>query len=232
MRILRSLLLLGSTAFNFLALKHLRLNQTTTIGFLIPLTVAVLAGPLFGEWIGWRRSLAIVIGFLGILLALRPGVSALHPAYLFAFASMLCYSLVSLLTRHLGAIDRAEVTLFYSLLAGTFLMDPFALAHGCWPAGGLIWALLLSMGCYGALGHYLFIVAHRYAPASSIAPLLYVSLLTHATTGALVFGQLPDGWTLCDAAIVILSGPYLFLRVRITARAAAVAMTSEAAAQR
>jgi drug/metabolite transporter (DMT)-like permease len=88
------------------------------------------------------------------------------------------------------------------------------------------------MGVYGGLGHYLFILAHRYAPASIVAPFLYISLITHSTAGYLVFGHVPDAWTLSGAAIVILSGPYLFQRERATLRAAAVAITSEATPQR
>jgi drug/metabolite transporter (DMT)-like permease len=231
-QIVRSLLLLGSTAFNFLALRHLRLDQTTTIGFLTPLMVALLAGPFLGEWIGWRRTVAIVVGFAGILLAIRPGFNAVHPAVLLSLGSMLCYAVFSLVTRYLAPFDRAEVTLFYSLLAGTVIMGPFALYEWTWPSSPFIWFLLLSMGFYGGLGHYLFIVAHRHAPASTIAPFLYVTLITHSTAGYLVFGQVPDAWTLGGAAIVILSGLYLFQRERVTARAAAVAMTSEAVPQR
>jgi drug/metabolite transporter (DMT)-like permease len=228
----RSLLLLGSTAFNFLALRHLRLDQTTTIGFLTPLVVALLAGPFLGEWIGWRRAVAIAVGFAGILVAIRPGAAPVHPAVLLSLAGMLCYAVFSLVTRFLAPFDRAEVTLFYSLLAGSVVVAPFALADWVWPAGPLVWALLLSMGFYGGLGHYLFILAHRHAPASRIAPFLYITLLTHSTAGFLVFDQVPDAWTLGGAAIVIASGLYLFLRERVTVRAAAVAMTSEAAPQR
>jgi drug/metabolite transporter (DMT)-like permease len=231
-QVLRSFLLLGSTAFNFFALKYLRLDQTVTVGFLTPLTVAVLAGPILGEWIGWRRSIAIAVGFGGILIALRPGVASVHPAFLLSFASMLCYAAFSLVTRYLAAFDRAEVTLFYSLLAGALVAAPFAFVEWVWPADRLEWLLLLSLGVYGALGHYIFIVAHRYAPASTIAPFLYVSLLTHSTAGYLVFGQVPDAWTLGGAAVVILSGLYLLQRERETLRAPAVAMTSEAAPQR
>ena len=101
-QIVRSFLLLGSTAFNFLALRHLRLDQTTTVGFLTPLTVALLAGPFLGEWIGWRRAIAIVVGFAGILVAIRPGIAEVNPAFLLAFAGMLCYAVFSLVTRYLA----------------------------------------------------------------------------------------------------------------------------------
>jgi drug/metabolite transporter (DMT)-like permease len=232
MQIVRSFLLLSSTAFNFLALRHLRLDQTTTIGFLTPLTVAVLAGPFLGEWIGWRRAIAIGIGFAGILVALRPGLTAVHYAFGFSLAGMLSYAVFSLVTRYLASYDSAEVTLFYSLLAGSILMAPFAIMEWQWPRDTFVWFLLLSMGFYGGLGHYLFIVAHRYAPASTIAPFLYISLLTHSTAGYFVFGQVPDQWTLTGAAIVILTGLYLLHRERITARAAAVEMTAKAVPQR
>jgi drug/metabolite transporter (DMT)-like permease len=231
-QIARSFLLLGSTTFNFLALKHLRLDQTTTVGFLTPLTVALLAGPMLGEWIGWRRMVAILIGFCGILVAIRPGFADVHPAFLIAFAGMLCYATFSIVTRYLAAFDKPEVTLFYSLLAGTLIVAPFALAGWIWPADTFTWLLLLSMGAYGGLGHYLFILAHRHAPASIIAPFLYISLLTHSTAGYLVFGQLPDRWTLGGAAIVIVSGLYLLQRERATSRAAAVEMTTQATPQR
>lgn len=227
-QIFRSFLLLSSTAFNFLALRHLRLDQTTTIGFLTPLTVAILAGPFLGEWIGWRRAIAIIVGFGGILVALRPGAGTFHYAFLFSLTSMLSYAVFSLVTRYLAAHDSSEVTLFYSLLAGTVVMAPLALYDWVWPSTTFLWLLLLSMGIFGGLGHYLFILAHRYSPASIIAPFLYISLLTHSTAGYLVFGQVPDTWTLCGAGIVVLSGFYLLHRERVTARAAAVEMTTEA----
>ena len=232
LQLLRSLLLLSATAFNFLALRHLRLDQTTTIGFLTPLTVAVLAGPFLGEWIGWRRVSASLVGFAGILVALRPGYGEFHPAFLLSFGAMLSYAVFSLITRHLAGFDRAEVTLFYSLFAGTVMVAPLALLQWVWPASTVEWVLLFSMGVYGGLGHYVFILAHRYAPASTVAPFLYISLLTHSTAGFLVFGQVPDWWTLSGAAVVILSGLYLFQRERATLRAAAVAITSEATPQR
>lgn len=231
-QIVRSVLLLGSTAFNFLALRHLRLDQTTTIGFLTPLVVAVLAGPFLGEWIGWRRAIAVMVGFGGILLAVRPGYGEFHPAFMFSFASVFCYAVFSILTRYLAAFDKAEVTLFYSLLAGTLIMAPFAISDWIWPQSTILWVLLLALGFFGGLGHYLFILAHRYAPASAVAPFLYVSLITHTTAGYLAFAQIPDRWTLAGAAVVILSGLYLFQRERVTARARAVEMTSEAVPQR
>jgi drug/metabolite transporter (DMT)-like permease len=123
------------------------------------------------------------------------------------------------------------VTLFYSLLAGTILVAPLAWAQWVPPEGFAGWVLMLSPGLYGGLGHYLFIIAHRYAPASTLMPFIYITLITHSTAGYIVFGQLPDAWTIGGAAVVVLSGLYLLHRERVTLRAAAVSMTVDAAKQ-
>ena len=221
-QLVRSLLLLGSTAANFFALQHLRIDQTTTIGFLTPLTVALLAGPILGEWVGWRRFLAIMVGFCGVLLAIRPGFVEVHPAFLFSLGSMCCYALFSIMTRHLARFDPPEVTLFYSMLAGTFLVAPFAWVAWIAPPDTTAVVLLCTIGVWGAIGHYLFIVAHRYAQAAVIAPFVYISLISHSGAGYLVFGHVPDAWTLAGALIVIGSGLYIIHRERVLARTAIV----------
>ncbi len=216
----RSVLLLASTVFNFFALQTLRLDQTMTVQFLTPLTVALLAGPLLGEWVGWRRMLAILVGFGGILVAVRPGFTEFQPALALIFGSMLAYAGFSLMTRSLSTVDAPEVTLFYSLFAGTFIMAPFAFAEWVWPDHWLTWLLLGTIGMWAAGGHYLFIIAHRYAPASVLAPFVYMALITHSAAGYFAFGQLPDAWTLGGAAIVVASGLYLIHRERVRARQA------------
>lgn len=212
----RSVLMLFSTVLNFLALRHLQLDQTQTVYFLAPFIVALLAGPFLGEWVGWRRMLAILFGFTGILVVVRPGYAPMHPALAFAFGSMLCYSGFMLLTRYLATYDAPEVTLFYSLLAGTYVMAPFAIVDWVWPAEPRIWLLLASMGLWGGLGHYIFIIAYRHAPASTLAPFIYLGLITHTIGGYIAFGQVPDSWTVAGAAIVIASGVFLVHRERVT----------------
>ncbi len=216
-QVFRSFLMLGSTAFNFMALKTLRLDQTLTIGFLAPFIVALLAGPFLGEWIGWRRMVAIAVGFCGILVVVRPGYTAIEIGMLYASISMLCYAIFMLLTRYLSRFDPPEVTIFYSMLAGVFVMAPFALVEWIWPQDAFTWVMLLSTGLWGGLGHYIFILAYRHAPASTLAPFIYFGLITHTTLGYLVFDQLPDIWTMSGALIVIASGVYLVHREHVIA---------------
>jgi drug/metabolite transporter (DMT)-like permease len=219
-QIARSVLLLGATLFNFVALRHLRLDQTVTIQFLAPLLVTLLAGPILGEWVGWRRLVAILVGFGGILVVVRPGFADIHPAVLFSLASMLSYALFILSTRYLAAHDRAANTLFYSLLAGTLFVAPLAILDWVWPANTSTWLLLLSLGFWGGAGHYVFILAHRWAPASSIAPFIYTQLLSSTVFGFALFGDVPDRWTLAGSAIIIASSIYLLYRERATSRGA------------
>ncbi len=120
----RSALLLLSTALNFFALQFLQLDEALSILFSTPFIVAVLCGPLLGEWVGWRRWIAIGVGFLGVLLVARPGFGGLHPAALLSLGSAVCYSLYSISTRVLARSDSSETTLFYSNLVGALAMLP------------------------------------------------------------------------------------------------------------
>jgi len=129
---LRSGLMVVTTGFNFVALRYLQLDQTITIFFLTPLVVAALAGPLLDEWIGWHRMLAVVAGFLGVLLVIHPGFGTLHWAMLLALVATFGYALYNLATRYLSAFDPARVTQTYTPLAGFVIMAPFAFAAWQW----------------------------------------------------------------------------------------------------
>ena len=212
----RSFLMVATTTCNFIAVRYLRLDQTVSIAFLAPLVVAALAGPYLGEWVGWRRMLAIVTGFIGILIVVRPGFAEVHPAFLVSFAAMIAYALFMLVTRKLSVFDPPLVTLFYALLVGTIGGAPIALAQWVWPQTATQWLLLLSLGAFGGFGHYLLIHAYRLAPASSVTPFLYFQLLSMVGLGYLIFGDVPDHWTMAGSAVVIASGLYLVHRERMS----------------
>jgi drug/metabolite transporter (DMT)-like permease len=213
-QIVRSAFMVVTTGFNFVALQYLQLDQTITIFFSTPLIVAALAGPLLGEWVGWHRVVAIVAGFLGVLLVMHPGLGTMHWAMLLVLIATLGYALYNLATRYLASFDPAAVTQTYTPLAGVVLIAPFALAAWQWPVNAWQWLLLASLGLWGGLGHWLLILAHRSAPASALAPFIYLGLIWMSVAGFLIFGQVPTWWTLSGAAIVILAGLYLLYRER------------------
>jgi drug/metabolite transporter (DMT)-like permease len=212
---IRSLLLLGSTALNFFAVKYLQLAETVSIMFAGPLLVALMSGPMLGEWPGPRRLVAIAVGFLGVLVITRPGFGGMHPAALLSVLGCICYSFYSLATRKLAAFDSPETTMVYSGVAGTLAMAPLIPFFWAMPQTPLTWFLLFGTGVLGGFGHWLLILAHRLAPASVLAPFIYSQIVWMIGLGWFVFGQLPDRWTFVGAGIVIASGLYLLYRERV-----------------
>ncbi len=214
LQIFRSFLMAATTAGNFIAVGYLRLDQTVSIAFLAPLVVAALAGPILGEYVGWKRALAIVAGFVGILIVVHPGFAEVHWAFAASFVAMLAYALFMIVTRILSPYDPPLVTLFYAMLVGVVGGAIAAIPQWVWPTEAWQWLALASLGAFGGLGHYLLIFAYRYAPASSVSPFLYFQILSMVTLGYVVFGDVPDAWSLLGSAVVIASGVYLVHRER------------------
>jgi drug/metabolite transporter (DMT)-like permease len=210
----RAFLLVGSTMFNFWAYRYLQLDEALAIMFSTPFLVAVLAGPVLGEWIGWRRWAAICIGFAGVLIVVRPGIGGFQWAALLSLASAFCYALYSIATRMLSRSDSNETTLFYSNMVGAVVMLPVLPFVWTAPEGIGLPALMLAMGVFAGLGHFLLIAGHRLAPVSVLSPFIYTQIVWAVTLGYLIFGDIPNALTLTGAAVVIGSGLYLFQRER------------------
>jgi drug/metabolite transporter (DMT)-like permease len=211
----RSLFLVLSTVFNFQALRYLQLAETTTISFAGAFLVAALAGPMLGEWIGPRRWAAIAVGFVGVIVVTRPGPEGVQPAVLLALGTMICNSFYVILTRELAPTDSAEGLLLFPAIAATLALAPVALPEAVWPPSILIGVLIFATGFLGAVGHWFLIVAHRQAPAASLAPFVYFQLIWMIGLGYLVFGDLPHRFTLIGATIIIASGLYILYRQRV-----------------
>ena len=212
--LLRGLMFIAMTGLNFWALQYLQLTVTALIFFLVPILVALLSAPLLGEKLDARRWAAIVMGFAGVLVVVRPGSEAFHPAILLALVNAGLYAIFNLMTRKLAAYDPPETIQFLPAVVASVVLAPFALAAWQSPQGWFEWFMLCMLGIFGGTGHYLLAMAHRYAPASTLAPFLYQQILYMALFGYLVFGNVPDKETWIGAAIVVASGLYLFSRER------------------
>ena len=226
LQLLRGFMLMATTGLNFLALQYLQLDEIATIFFLAPFVVAVLAGPILGEWIGWRRLVAVLVGFSGVILVMRPGFGGIHWAVSYSFCATICYSLYIILTRYLARYDSSMVTQIYSPLAGLVILTPLGLWVWEWPTELLTWLVMLSTGISGGFGHYLLILAHRIAPAPILAPFTYVGLASQCLMGYWVFSEIPNAWTLAGGAVIISSGLYLLYRERATGKAEGPAAAS------
>ena len=216
LQVARAAILLGSTILNFFALRYLRLDQVLAITFSTPIMVAALSGPVLGETIGWRRFAGIAAGFAGIVLVTRPGFGIVHPAAILAILAAASYAFYFLATRLLARHDANDTTLFYSNFVGAVMMIPVVPFFWQTPSLAQV-ALLVMAGALASFGHYLLIVAHRLAPASLLSSFIYSQLIWVIALGYLVFGDLPDGYTLAGAGVVIASGLYILHSERVRA---------------
>jgi drug/metabolite transporter (DMT)-like permease len=210
----RAVMFVVMTGLNFWALQYLQLVVTSSIFFLAPIVTALVAAPMLGEKIDAGRWAAIIAGFAGVLVIVRPGSADFHPAMLLAVANAVLVAIFNLMTRRLAAYDSPETIQYLPAVGAAALLAPFALAAWQSPAGWLEWTVACLMGALGGLGHYLLAAAHRYAPATVLAPFLYQQVLYMALFGYAVFGDVPAPPVWIGAAIVIASGLYLFARER------------------
>ena len=214
LQITRSVLLVASTALNFLALRWLQLDEALSIIFTFPFIVAIASGPMLGEWIGWRRWSAICVGFGGVLLITRPGFGGMHPTALLSLTATIFYGLYAVITRVVSRVDSNQTSLFYANFIGALVMLPVIPFVWTAPENWLIAAMLMGTGVLGSAGHFLLISGHRLAPAAVLSPFVYTQLIWVVILGYLVFDHVPNGWTMAGAAIVIASGLYLLYRER------------------
>ncbi|MFN3449884.1 MAG: DMT family transporter [Roseococcus sp.] len=213
---LRSLLLCGCTLFFSAALARIPLADATAVGFASPVLTVALAALLLKEEVGWRRWAGVVLGFAGVLIALRPPFltgEPLHWAYLLPLGTATLFAFYQILTRRLAQIDDARVTIFHTGLAAalaTSLLQPFVFV----PPSLLQWGALLVLGALGAVSHGLLVLAYARAPASLLAPLSYTQLVWASLAGVLVFADWPDAITLLGAAVIAAGGLLIALPQR------------------
>lgn len=214
LELLRGVLLLLTTLGNFLAMRYLPLTVTGALLFTMPLMVTALAGPLLGEKVGWRRWAAVFVGFIGILLIIRPGTEAFHPAALLSLGAALMAALYSIVTRKLAGVDSPATQQAYSGIICLVCIAPVAVDGWVWPSTAPSWIALFAAGVAGTMAHQLNTIAHRYASPSVLAPFSYSELLLLAMASWLIFSEPPDIWFLLGAPIIIGSGLYIWLRER------------------
>jgi drug/metabolite transporter (DMT)-like permease len=210
----RSLAMLLSNLVFVIAIAHVPLATASAIGFTSPLIVTALSVPLLHESVGWRRWSAVMVGFVGALIVIRPGTGLHDPAVLLLLLSSFIYALYQIGTRWVGNQDSAATGIVFAALLGSLMLtvvQPFIFVP---PHTVLDAVLFCCLGLLGGGGHYLVIRAFQLGPAAVIAPLGYVELVGTSILGYLIFGNFPDLWTWIGAGIIIASGIYIALRER------------------
>ena len=208
-QIMRAVILMVGTFFNFLALKYLPLNITVAIFFAAPLVISVLSIPILGERVPLKKFLAVLVGFLGVVIIIQPGSLGFQFEMLYSLIALICASMYFILTRMVVKVDENPVCQIYSSGIPTLLLFPFVLNMWEWPSN---WLDILAMGLMGlaaTFGHSFTTVAHSWAKASTLAPVIYVQLIFMTAISWLVFNHLPAINTATGTIVIILTGLYL-----------------------
>lgn len=204
-QVMRGLLLVGSTGLFYLALRYLPLAEAAAITFVAPVMVTALSGPLLGERVSGRQWAAVTLGFIGVLVIIRPGGGMLTYASVFPFIAALFFALYQIMTRKLAGRENPFATLFFTALVGTLaasLMLPFS-----WQTPSLTQtALMVAIGCLGGLGHFLLIRAVEIASPTALAPFIYTQLVWSTLLAFIAFGEFPDAVSLLGMLVIIGAG--------------------------
>lgn len=224
LQVFRGLGLLCSSIFFIVGLSFLPIAEATATGFISPLFVTGLSIIFLGEKVGLRRWTATIIGLIGVLIIVRPGTSAFHPAALFPIISALGWASALVLTRKMSGADHPITTMAYSAIVGFLVLSLFAPFYWSQPTWTQL-GLGVAIGVSSTVGHWIVVLAFRYADASVLAPFSYVQLMWVTLLGFFVFGEIPDAWTFLGAAIIIASGVYTAHRERV--RRARIAVPPE-----
>lgn len=203
----RALIALVESAIFVLAFHYLPLAETHAVGSASPLIVIALSAPLLGERAGLHRWLAVVAGFVGVLLIIRPGFETISWPLMLPLGGAFLWGLYQLLIRLVARHDPPETTLLWSAFTGLIAISIVAPFY--WqPPDAFAWFLLLCMGIIGSVANYALIKALDFAEAGALQPYSYTLLIWATLLGAAVFGDLPGLWTIVGAGVIVLSGLY------------------------
>lgn len=179
-----------------------------------PLVIAALSGPILGEKVGWRRWAAIGVGFIGVLIILRPGFGVFSPAAVVPLISAMLFALYGLLTRYAAKKDSANTSFFWTGTVGAIVIT----AVGIWywePMSASDWVWMAALCVTGALGHFTLIKCYEVAEASSVQPFAYLQLVFAAVIGIALLGETLETNVAIGAVVVVLSGLFTLWRERV-----------------
>ncbi len=212
-QIFRGVLLFAEICVMVLAFVYLGLVESHAVFAIYPLLVAALSGPVLGERVGWRRWVAIGVGFLGVLLILKPGSGVFSPYAFIPLLSALMFALYGLLTRYAARRDTSATSFFWTGVTGGVGMT----AIGIWfwePMSGQDWVWMGMLCLTGALGHWLLIRCYEVAEAHKVQPFAYFQMVFASIMGVVLFGEVVEWNVALGAAVVVAAGLFALWRER------------------
>ena len=210
----RSVLMVSTTGLYFAALHLLPLADVGAVMYVAPLIVTLLSVPLLGESVGPRRWAGVCVGFLGALVVIRPGGGVMQVAAFLPLAAAVLHALYQITTRKVSAVDSPMTSLVYTALVGAIVTTVWVPV--VWVAPDIRgWTLMMLIGLLGGSGHFALIKAFQAAPAATVTPFGYTTLIWLTAYGYVLFGDLPDRMTVVGALIIVMSGLYVFRREQV-----------------
>ena len=211
LHVARSIVLMLGTITFFTALIYLSMPEAVAINFAAPLLVTALSIPILGEKVGPRRWVAILIGFAGVLIIIRPGLGVMHWAAVLPLLTAIFYAAYQIMTRIAGRTEDTRTSLFWTSTVGVIVMTcivPFV-----WKSPDLAsWGIMVAMGALFGFGHYLLIRAFEVTAVSTLSPFQYTQIVWVTIISVIIFKQIPDNYSILGTAIVIASGLYVWHR--------------------
>lgn len=215
-QLVRGLLLAGSTLFFVFGIKQMPLAETSSITFVAPVLVTLMAAFILKEKVELARWLAVAGGFVGVLIIIRPGSGVFTWASVLPLGCATCFACYQILTRRLANLESPYTSIFYSGLVGSVIMSLALPYVWTWPQSVSHALLFVLIGIFGGLSHLILIKAYDCAPASKLAPFSYTQLIWVIVVGYLVFGDFPDHWSLIGIAVIVASGIYIATHQRLS----------------
>ena len=215
LQIMRGVLAVCSGILFVTAVKYVPLADAVAATFVAPFFLTIMGAVVLGEKVGVRRWSAVVVGFVGALIIISPGMGAIHPAVMLVVAAAACYASRQVIGRLLADTDRTVTTVAFTAITASFVISlplPFVWQT---PTTSFQWWALLAMALLAGVGEILVIKSLEVAEAAVVAPMHYSLILWGTAYGYLVFGQLPDQWTWLGTIIIVAAGIYTLRRDRI-----------------
>ena len=210
----RSTFLFLSTILFFYAISIISLPETLALAFVHPIIVTLLSAILLKEKVGFKRWIAVIVGFAGALIILRPGFNVISLASLAGLGTGITYAFYVITTRKLSSLDSPILTLVFTAITGSIIISlvvPFV-----WITPNYYqWMMMIGLAAVGTLGHFFLILSLRLAEASKLAPLAYFEIVTNIAIGYYFFGDFPDKWIWLGLIVIISSGVYISFREQV-----------------
>ena len=211
LQLIRGVLLFSANILFFYSISLISLSKALTLAFVAPLIVTILSPVLLGERVGVRRWIAVIIGFIGSLIVLRPGFVEINLASIAALGTGILYGFYLIVTKKLHKSDHPILTLLFTGVVGAIigsLIMPFV-----WVQPTITeWYMMFAIGFFASIGHLFLILSLKYADASKLAPFCYFEIITNIIIGYYIFNHFPDNWTFLGLFVIVISGVYIFRR--------------------